>query len=331
MARMRSLKPEFWDDEELATSTSRDARMLYQGMWNFADEHSRLRGDPRYLKGKIFAYEDDLTAGDIAKLTEELVQAGRVVRYRVGNGHYLFLPKLHKHQRLEPDKVPSRLPAPEDADIDRDPPPGNFPDPSERHPDEAEPGADESAQNRTVDDRLWDDPPGTVSEQPQRSRANKSAQDSDESALVRARLFKHVAGSREHVAGTASPGAFAPRADTTTDDPPTAQTLIAEWIDNCRKPPPGNVVAQVGKHLKAMLAEGIDPTDLRRGLAHWANRGMHPATLPSVVNEVMNASATVVALSRAAPARPSTSDQRAAEAIAAGNRVQAMLERRTAS
>lgn len=37
-----------------------------------------------------------------------------------------------------------------------------------------------------------------------------------------------------------------------------------------------------------MLAEGIDPDDVRRGLAAWMTKGLHPSTLPSVVNEVMN-------------------------------------------
>lgn len=38
-----------------------------------------------------------------------------------------------------------------------------------------------------------------------------------------------------------------------------------------------------------MLEEGIDPDDVRSGLLEWARKGkLHPSTLPSVVNEVMN-------------------------------------------
>jgi hypothetical protein len=39
-----------------------------------------------------------------------------------------------------------------------------------------------------------------------------------------------------------------------------------------------------------MLSEGIDPDDIRRGMAAWhANPDTnHPSTIPSVVNEVMN-------------------------------------------
>lgn len=73
------------------------------------------------------------------------------------------------------------------------------------------------------------------------------------------------------------------------DDEPTAQLILSEYIDRCRKRPAGQVIGQLGKLIKAMLAEGIDPDDIRRGLAQWMTKGLNPSTLPSVVTEVMNA------------------------------------------
>jgi len=90
-------------------------------------------------------------------------------------------------------------------------------------------------------------------------------------------------------------------------EPDTTQALVAEWINHCRKRPPRDVVGQVGKSIKNMLAEGIDPADIRRGLAAWHSKGLHPSTLSSVVNEVMNATPA---------ARPSTTDQRVNAALA---------------
>lgn len=115
MARMRSVKPEFWSDQDLA-HLSRDTRLLYIGLWNLADEHSRLRGDPRYVKGQLFPYDDDLTPDDIDKMLCRLADDGKAVRYTISGAAYLFLPNLARHQRLETDKVPSRLPGPPDAD-----------------------------------------------------------------------------------------------------------------------------------------------------------------------------------------------------------------------
>lgn len=69
----------------------------------------------------------------------------------------------------------------------------------------------------------------------------------------------------------------------------TAQTLIAEWIDHCDGGrPPGRVVGQVAKELGQMLDEGIPYADVRRGLAAWHGRGLHPSTLASVVHETRN-------------------------------------------
>ncbi|MGH3861664.1 hypothetical protein [Actinokineospora sp.] len=122
MARMRSIKPEFWLDRRLARLVSRDARLLYVALWNQADEHARLQGDSRYIKGHCLPYDDDLSLADVDRLVDELVAAGRVVRYVVDSDPFLFLPKLSKHQRLEPAKVPSRLPGPDEADPDPEPP-----------------------------------------------------------------------------------------------------------------------------------------------------------------------------------------------------------------
>lgn len=112
LARIRSVKPEFWEDQELAEHVSRDARLLYIGLWNLADEHGRLRGAPVFIHGRVFPYEPDLTVADTAELVEELARAGKVVKYRAAGGDYLFLPNLDKHQRLESEKVASKLPDP---------------------------------------------------------------------------------------------------------------------------------------------------------------------------------------------------------------------------
>lgn len=112
MARIRSIKPEFWRDRKLARQVSRDARLLYVALWNQADEHGRCDGDVRLLKGSCFPYDDDLDLDEIESLLTELANSGRVVRYEVDGDPYLHLPKLGSHQRLEPAKVPSRLPEP---------------------------------------------------------------------------------------------------------------------------------------------------------------------------------------------------------------------------
>lgn len=76
------------------------------------------------------------------------------------------------------------------------------------------------------------------------------------------------------------------------EEPPvgetTARVILAEYLERCAKRPPATVIGQLGKHVKAMLEEGIDPDDIRRGLSAWMAKRLNPSTLPSVVNEVMN-------------------------------------------
>jgi hypothetical protein len=98
------------------------------------------------------------------------------------------------------------------------------------------------------------------------------------------------------------------------DPPSTTDALIAEWLEHCTSRPPGSVIGQVGKQVKAMLAEGIDPADVRRGLAAWAKKGLHPSTLPSVINEVMNAPT--------ARASPSTRDRKVTATLALADQLE---------
>ena len=62
--------------------------------------------------------------------------------------------------------------------------------------------------------------------------------------------------------------------------------IIGEWIDTLPSRPPGRVIGQVAREVKAMLDEGIDPTLIRTGVTEWQRKGLHPSTLASVVHEV---------------------------------------------
>lgn len=142
MARIRSLKPEFWDDRKLARSVSRDARMLYVGLWNQADEHSRLNGDVFWIKGRVFPYDDDILTDDVDHMLSELSGGGWVQRYEANGDPFLFLPKLGKHQRLEPSKAASKIPGPPDVNPE---PAQTSPRKSARDSHSSEPDADSSA------------------------------------------------------------------------------------------------------------------------------------------------------------------------------------------
>ena len=158
MARIRSIKPEFWDDRKLAKRASRDARLLYIALWNLADEWGRLNGDPQWIKGQVFSYDDDLNADAIGKLLEELENPalGAVIAYEADGDPYLFLPKLAKHQRLEPEKVnngragcPRRLPGRPVRAIRSRPRPRRHLPPASLSPAQTHPSAAQTHPGRT--------------------------------------------------------------------------------------------------------------------------------------------------------------------------------------
>lgn len=126
MARIRTIKPEFWTDEKLVLCT-RDARLFFIGLLNFADDEGRLEDSPRRLKMQVFP-GDDLTAGDIDGFLNELVQQRIICRYVAEGRCCISISGFSKHQRVK-HPTPSRLPACSEGDAlpiyagDENPPP----------------------------------------------------------------------------------------------------------------------------------------------------------------------------------------------------------------
>ena len=89
-------------------------------------------------------------------------------------------------------------------------------------------------------------------------------------------------------------------------DDVSAQTIVGEWLDRCAKRPPKSVIGQTSKQIKNLIEDGIEPNDIRRGLAKWMTKGSAPSAIPSFVNEAMNAAPTpgfgnVIALASGQP------------------------------
>src|SRR5688500_18266443 len=61
MPRIRTLKPEFWQDEKLALLDPL-TRLVYLGLVSQADDAGRLLDNVKYLDGLLFPYTDDTCA-----------------------------------------------------------------------------------------------------------------------------------------------------------------------------------------------------------------------------------------------------------------------------
>lgn len=97
MARIRTIKPEFWTDGTII-GLPFEARLFYIGMWNHACDRGHLSDDPLGLKLKILP-ADPVDGGD---LVEKLVETGRVERVLLPGGRrYLAIPRFGDHQRVD--------------------------------------------------------------------------------------------------------------------------------------------------------------------------------------------------------------------------------------
>jgi hypothetical protein len=110
MARIRTVKPEFWGDPKTAR-VSRDARLLFLGLLNESDDEGRQLGSPRKILGVVFPNDEDVSTDDIHRWLGELETVELVHRYRVDDIAYLLIHGFCTHQKVQhPSK--SRLPAP---------------------------------------------------------------------------------------------------------------------------------------------------------------------------------------------------------------------------
>lgn len=104
MARIRTIKPEFFTSEDVV-ALSPLARLLYIATWLEADREGRLAWKPATLKMRYFPAD----ACDMAAIAGELVAQGLAVPY--GDG-LAYLPGFVKHQVINNRENPSKLPAP---------------------------------------------------------------------------------------------------------------------------------------------------------------------------------------------------------------------------
>lgn len=100
MARIRSIKPEIWEDEALA-EVSTSARLLFIGLITQADDEGRLPGRTRWIASKIFPYDDDISPQDIEGWVDELHSVGLISYYEVEGRPYIWLCSFGKHQSID--------------------------------------------------------------------------------------------------------------------------------------------------------------------------------------------------------------------------------------
>lgn len=110
MARIRSLKPDCWQDTAVGR-ISREARLLFIGLITQADDEGRLNAEPRLLRSQIFPLDEDLQTTEVEAWLGELEDEGLIVAYSAKRDTYIYLSGFTENQRISHPKV-SKLPPP---------------------------------------------------------------------------------------------------------------------------------------------------------------------------------------------------------------------------
>ena len=106
MARIRTVKPEFWTDEKIVAMTPY-ARLLFIGLLNFVDDEGRAAYSPGRLKLQIFPAD----TADFPALLGEIRREGLIAVYEVDGKEYFEICNFSKHQKVD-KRTASKLPPP---------------------------------------------------------------------------------------------------------------------------------------------------------------------------------------------------------------------------
>jgi hypothetical protein len=110
MPRLRTLKPAFFANEELAAIPPL-GRLLFEGLWCIADRRGRLEDRPSRIKAEILPYD----RVSVDSLLNKLAAHGFIERYEVTGVKYIQVVTFEKHQNPHIREAESIIPPPVSA------------------------------------------------------------------------------------------------------------------------------------------------------------------------------------------------------------------------
>lgn len=107
MPRIRSTKPEHWEDN-LLPNISLGAHLLWIGMWNFSDDKGVIERDYHLIKSNVFPRRKEVKPLNIEKWIKELIKFKFVLPFEDKGIQYLIHRTFHIHQRIDKPQ-PSKI------------------------------------------------------------------------------------------------------------------------------------------------------------------------------------------------------------------------------
>ncbi|MFE2011086.1 hypothetical protein [Streptomyces sp. NPDC059491] len=328
MARIRTIKPETWESEDLA-SVPVTAVLTFIGLLTQADDAGRHRDLPAVIAGRLWALRPDHTPAHVAHDLEQLAGRNLICRYTGCDGKaWLHIVTWDRHQRINRPSA-SRLPrCPLHEAAKACGECGTRACPTQKHLGHHEGDRAAAASVNTHAELMpADSPPldsdvtratSTVPCVMEATSAGESAlwRESGEAAgqadsgleigVIGATFSEDSgAGSRIVDPGSSRRGREAPAAsseqvlESAEAGEWSAKRLMAEYLRGCTRRPPKTFLGHLGREIRQLLDEGFEPDALRPALDRLRTKGLNPSVLPSLVNEVVNSAP-------ASPASPSS-------------------------
>ncbi|MZD10404.1 hypothetical protein GTW43_35800 [Streptomyces sp. SID5785] len=290
MARIRTIKPEAFASESLA-AVSLTAERTFFGLLTQADDHGCFRDQPAVIAGLIWSLRPEHGPLGVEDDLAQLAGEDLICRYQGDDGkRYLHVLTWSLHQRINRPSGIRHPRCPQHSETRGGAKPeaqGVLREPSTSH--HGGPAENSSTAQR----------PSVNRETAGQARLSEPSVSTD-AGLTEPAMSTHAPdlGPRNLDLGTTSPSG-----DAGVPAPATAsaQQLIAEYAAACAHRPPRDVLGHLGRETAKLLAEGIPSDHIRVGLARQRTKGLHPSTLPSLVNEAMNAAPSGLARPESRP------------------------------
>lgn len=108
MARSRIIKPRFFTNERMSELPPL-TRLLFIGLWCYADRSGRLEDRPKRIKTEILPYDNH----NIDTALTSLHDAGFITRYVLEGNKFIQINTFEKHQHCHIKESASTIPAPD--------------------------------------------------------------------------------------------------------------------------------------------------------------------------------------------------------------------------
>ena len=100
MPRIRSIKPDFWNDEKLGQEPE-VIMLTFIGLWNFSDDYGVVKANHIWLKNQIYPYKDKLRIDAFSSWLQRLSELEAIIPFTYRGESFYYIRTFRKHQKVE--------------------------------------------------------------------------------------------------------------------------------------------------------------------------------------------------------------------------------------